>query len=239
MSQLALTRWVPPAMRHLWKERSKHKPLSASPNPRAGCVAVLDDSSSMHGDPIAELNAGMAECARVVKSDKLAAADIEFAVVTVGGEAKVAVPFTPAAEFEPPVLTARGGTPLGQGLALALQLLHERQQVYREQDLDFHKPFLLLLTDGAETVSPTAFQQAGTVIKALQQRNLIRFYPVGVDGADMAALATLTVGEPYLLRGLNFQALFAWLGRSLRSVSRSQPGDDFEPDDPRDCGIAD
>jgi uncharacterized protein YegL len=226
-------------MRHLWQQRSQQQPLSASPNPRVACVLALDNSSSMHGDPIAQVNAGVAEFVRFLKSDRLSAADIEVAVVTVGGEAKAAVPFTPAAEFDPPVLTAGGGTPLGHGLALGLQLLHERQQVYRQHDLDTHAPFLLLLTDGAETVSPAAFRQAGSVIKALQQRSLIRFYPVGVDGADMAALADLTTGEPYRLRGLNFQALFAWLGRSLRSVSRSQPGDDFEPDDPRDCGIAD
>jgi uncharacterized protein YegL len=237
VSQLALARWIPPSLRSRTEERPK--PPSASPNAKVPCVVVLDDSTSMHGEPIAQLNAGVAEFARALKSDRLAAADIEIAVVTIGCEAKVAAPFTPVSAFEPPVLTARGGTPLGQGLALGLRLLHERQQVYREHDLDAHKPCLLLLTDGAETVSPAEFQKAGTVIKALQQRGLIRFYPVGVDGADMAALGTLTTGDPYRLRGLNFQALFAWLGRSLRSVSRSQPGDDFEPDDPRDCGIAD
>lgn len=236
MSQLAVSKWLPPALVPL--ARRKPAPPSASPNPRVPCVVVLDCSTSMAGDPITQVNAGTAEFARFLKADRLTAADVEVAVVTVGGEAKVAHPFTPAAEFDPPVLTAGGGTPLGRGLATGLQLLHERQQVYRDLDLDAHKPCLLLLTDGAETASPDEFRRAGEATRALQQRGLIRFYPVGVDGADMAALATLTVDEPYRLRGLNFQALFAWLGRSLRSVSRSRPGDDFEPDDPRDCGIA-
>lgn len=236
MSQLALAKWLPPALVPV--ARPKPKPPSASPNPRVPCVVVLDCSTSMAGDPIAQVNAGTAELARHLKSDRLSAADIEVAVVTVGGEAKVAHPFTPAAEFDPPLLTAGGGTPLGRGLATGLHLLGERAKVYRELDLDAHKPCLLLLTDGAETASHDEFRRAGEAIRRLQRAGLIRFYPVGVDGADMAAIGTLTVGEPYRLRGLDFKALFAWLGRSLRSVSRSRPGDDFEPADPRDCGIA-
>lgn len=236
MSQFPVSEWLPPAL--LPALPPKPEPPSASPNPKVPCVVVLDCSTSMFGDPIAQVNAGTAELARALKSDRLTAADVEVAVVAVGGAPEVAHPFTPAAEFTPPVLTAGGGTPLGRGLFTGLHLLGERAKVYRELDLDAHKPCLLLLTDGAETASPDEFRRAGEVTRRLQQAGLIRFYPVGVDGADMAALATLTVGKPYRLRGLDFKALFAWLGRSLRSVSRSQPGDDFEPADPRDCGIA-
>jgi uncharacterized protein YegL len=151
---------------------------------------------------------------------------------------EVTRPFTPAAGFDPPVLAAGGGTPLGRGLATGWRLLHERLELYRELELDAHKPFLLLLTDGQETECEDEFRRAGEATRKLQRAGLVRFYPVGVDGADMDALAALTAGEPYKLRGLNFKALFAWLGRSLRSVSQSRPGDGFEPADPRDCGIA-
>jgi uncharacterized protein with von Willebrand factor type A (vWA) domain len=37
-----------------------HPELVANPEPRCACLLLLDTSGSMHGQPIAELNAGLA-----------------------------------------------------------------------------------------------------------------------------------------------------------------------------------
>jgi uncharacterized protein YegL len=156
--------------------------------------------------------------------------------VTVGGSVKVECPFVPATGFDPRVLKAGGDTPLGRGVLTALEQLAERLKLYRELALDYHKPMLLVLSDGEETRSPDEFRRAGELTRRLQQQGVLRAYIVGVDGANMAQLATLTAGEPYRLRTLKIPDHFRWLGRSLYYASRSQV-DDFEPVDPRASGI--
>jgi uncharacterized protein YegL len=205
---------------------------TASPNPRVPCVVVRDGTASMAGPKIDQLNAGMRELARFVRSDKLVAADAELASVAVAGVAKVEVPFAPAGSFDPPPLEPHGTTPLGDGLLTGLQLLSDRLALYRELDLDHHVPWLLLVTDGEENDDPERFAAAGRAIRQLEKANRLRFFAVGVDGANMAALQSLTIYKPYALRGLDFKALFAWLYRSLRTVSQSQPGEDVRPEDP-------
>lgn len=214
-------------------------PPTKSPDPRVPCVIVLDKSSSMAGDNIDQLNAAMAAFGEFVKADKLTAANAELAVVTVGDTVEVKVPFTPGASFAPPVLEAYGNTPLGAGCLTALQLLNERVALYRELELDSHAAWLLVLTDGGENVDHGQFATAGRLIRGLERAEKLRFFAVGVEGADMGQLQTLTTGQPYKLRGLAWKACFAWLYRSLRTVSQTRPGEKFKIQTPADAGCAD
>jgi uncharacterized protein YegL len=218
--------------------RTRPAPPTASPNPRVACVLVLDTSSSMSGDGIAQLNAGVRRFARSVKSDRLSAADVEVAVVGVGGDARVLTDFAPAAAWEPAAMRAGGGTPLGRGVLTALALTDRRLAVYRDHDFLAHPPMAVLITDGEETDSPGEFDRAAEVMRDLERRDAIRFYPVGVDGADMRRLAALSIRPPYALRELNFDRFFDWLARSVRQVSRSVVGGE-EWDDPAAAGVAD
>jgi uncharacterized protein YegL len=212
-------------------------PPTASPDPRVPCDIVVD-KSSMAGDKIAQFNAALAAFDEFVKSDKLTSANAELAVVSVADTVEVEVPFTPAASFKPPVLEAYGNTPLGGGCLTALQLLDERLKLYREHERDAHTPWLMLLTDGGENVDHGQFAAAGHLIRRLEGAGRLRFFAVGVDGADMPQLQTLTAGRPFKLRGLDWKACFAWLYRSLRTVSRARPGQDVEPQNPCAAGWA-
>jgi uncharacterized protein YegL len=218
---------------------------TASPNPRLACLLVLDRSGSMDGDKIAQLNGGTKQFAKTLKADKMSAADIEVAALAVGGGpgsgngVEVLNDFTPAAVWKPPVLQAAGDTPLGRGMLTGLSLLHRRHGVYREHDLLYHPPTMVLITDGGENASQEEFARAGEIIRELERREAIRFYPIGVDGADMDQLATLSIRPPYKLRGLNFDRFFDWLARSVYKASQTVPGGGFNLDDPADAGVAD
>lgn len=217
---------------------------TASPNPRAAVALTLDTSGSMIGDKIEQLNGGTKLLARSLQSDRLSAADIEVACVGVGGgflgrgEVSVLSDFTPAAAWQPPELEAGGGTPLGRGLLTTLAVIARRQAVYRERDLLYHPPTLVLITDGWESESGDEFVRAGDVLRDLERRDAVRFYPVGVAGADMDRLATLSIRPPYTLDAVEFDRFFDWLARSARQTSRSVPGDGFEPADPAAAGVA-
>ena len=73
--------------------------------------------------------------------------------------------------------------------------------------------------------SPTDdYRRAKTLIADGEERRAFCFYAVGVDRADMATLADISVRAPLRLRGLQFTELFRWLSSSLSAVSRSGPG---------------
>lgn len=65
-----------------------------------------------------------------------------------------------------------------------------------------------------------------------EDKKILSFFAVGVEGADMARLGELSKRDPLKLKGLDFRSLFQWLSKSQQSVSRSTPGDAVSLDNP-------
>ncbi len=192
-----------------------------NPEPRCPVVLALDVSWSMRGQPIDELNAGLQEFERAIKADKLAALRVEIALVTFGGAVQ-SVDFVPADQFQPPPLSATGGTPMGQAVQQALTLLRERKEKYKRNDVDYYRPWLFLISDGDPT---DAWESAAAQAQQEEARKGVSVYAVGVEGADLAKLGRFcSANSPLKLKGLAFAELFTWLSKSLSAVSQQRPG---------------
>jgi uncharacterized protein YegL len=194
--------------------------FASNPEPRCPCVLLLDVSGSMSGEPIAELNAGLASFRDELAADALATKRVEVALTTFG-PTQVALPFTSAAEFEPPTLAAQADTPMGAAILRAIDLVRERKQAYRDNGIAYYRPWIFLITDGAPT---DAWQPAAEAVRAGESGKAFAFFAIGVRGADMDVLRRISVREPLSLQALRFGLLFSWLSSSLKSVSRSTPG---------------
>jgi uncharacterized protein YegL len=193
-----------------------------NPEPRCAVALVLDVSGSMLNQPIAELNAGLQEFEKAIKTDPLAALRVEVAMVTFGGTV-TGIDFVTADQFHPPELTAGGGTPMGQAVQQALTMLQDRKNTYKHNGIDYYRPWLFLITDGAPT---DAWQAAAEQARQEEDRKGVSVYAIGVEGADMQTLSLFSSKrQPLKLKGLTFRELFQWLSKSLGAVAMSNPGE--------------
>jgi uncharacterized protein YegL len=62
-------------------------------------------------------------------------------------------------------------------------------------------------------------------VKEAEAKKSVAFFTVGVEEADLAALAKIATRTPMKLKGLAFRELFSWLSTSLQRVSQSQVGE--------------
>lgn len=192
-----------------------------NPEPRCPLVLVLDVSGSMGGQPIGELNEGLALLARELADDDLASQRVEVAIVTFG-PVRVDQDFVSAADFEPPKLRARGDTPMGAAVSRAISLVDERKAAYRQAGLAYYRPWIMLITDGGPTDSWSAAKAA---VHQGEANGSFAFFAVGVGSADMGVLDELAPRGAMALQGLAFRELFQWLSQSQKHVSASRVGD--------------
>lgn len=201
-------------------------PFAENPQPRCASVLLLDVSGSMSGKPLEELQAGLAVYRDELAADDLAKKRVEVAVITFGGTVDVVHQFSTADSFLPPSLTSNGDTPMGQAVVTGLDLLDQRKKEYRQNGIQYYRPWVFLITDGAPTDESTPkWAEAVERVHKGEEQKTFSFFAVGVEGANMAKLKELSKREPLKLRGLRFRDLFQWLSNSQQTVSRSNPDD--------------
>jgi uncharacterized protein YegL len=175
----------------------------------------------MAGAKLTQLNAGLAEFERQLKSDPLAAKRAEVSIITFG-PVVVQQDFVTADSFFAPTLAAAGDTPMGAAIRMAIDNTQRRKHAYKTNGVGYYRPWIFLITDGAPTDDVT---DATAAIREGEASNQFSFYAVGVDSADMSRLKSIVVRDPLKLKGLSFRELFIWLSNSVSQVSRSQIGE--------------
>jgi uncharacterized protein YegL len=132
--------------------------------------------------------------------------------------------FVTVDQFQPPLLEAGGETPMGEAVQRALALLRDRKEVYKQNGLDYFRPWMFVITDGKPT--DKGWEQAADQVKQEEVRRGVIFYAVGVEKADMKVLSRFSEARPPLkLKGLAFGDLFMWLSKSLSVIAHSRPGE--------------
>jgi uncharacterized protein YegL len=199
--------------------------FAENPEPRCACVLLLDTSGSMAGEKIDALNEGIRTFKEELQGDPLASRRVEVAIVTFDSQVQVVQDFVTVDAFEPPLLHASGQTAMGTGILRALELVRERKAVYKRNGIAYYRPWIFMITDGEPTEPDHIVQHAAQEVRREEENRGVAFFAVGVDKANMATLAQISVRQPLKLRGLAFRELFVWLSASMQRVSGSKPGD--------------
>jgi uncharacterized protein YegL len=190
--------------------------------PRCPVVLLLDNSGSMSGQRIQQLNQGVAVFKQSVDQDALARQRVEVAIVSFG-PVRMRQDFVTIDQFVPPQLQAEDLTPMGEAINYALDSLENRKADYKNNGIQFYRPWVFLITDGSPT---DTWQAAAQRVRQGENDKKFTFFAVGVQGADMGILSQIAPPSrpPLLLNGLDFKSMFLWLSASMTAVSHSQPG---------------
>lgn len=211
--------------------------MADNPSPRCPVVLLLDVSSSMAGNPIQQLNEGLRVLAADMQGDELASMRVEVAVIAFGATVSAMdvrgnagpisldadTAFVTMDEFVAPWLAESGLTPMGEATRKGLQLVRERKDIYKRYGIDYFRPWIFLISDGAPNDS--GWQAAAQEAQRAQRNKETLFFAVGVEGADLNTLAMFcTDYQPVMLQGLDFTSLFQWMSKSLSRASSGEPG---------------
>lgn len=198
--------------------------FSDNTNQRTPCVLLLDGSGSMQGAPIAQLYDGLRVFEAQLKQDPTTALRVQVLVLRVGDNDQVEVltDWCDSIDFTAPVVTANGSTPLGAGITVALEKVEAQKRAYDANGISSTRPWIMMISDGVPT--DTGWQEAAARARAAEQNKKCVVFPIGTEGADLAALGMFSNRAPRRLQGLNFADLFVWLSRSMSVVSGSTPG---------------
>ena len=195
-----------------------------NPEPRCPVVLLLDTSSSMSGERINQLNAGIATFKQEVERDTTASLRVEVAIVTFNSDVQTVQDFVTIDQFSPPKLVAEGLTAMGQGIELALDKVKNRKSIYKENGIQYYQPWVFLITDGGPT---DEWKDAAQRVRQAVAEKKLSFFAVGVQGVNMNKLSQIAPPSipPVKLDGLKFREMFRWLSSSMKRVSSSKVGD--------------
>lgn len=187
--------------------------------PRCACLLILDNSGSMAGARLEQLNAGVRQFREELMADPLAQKRVEVGVISFG-PVKVVTEFTTADQWNPVTLEAESDTPMGSAIEKALDMIERRKSDYRKGGVSMYRPWMILITDGSPTDS---VHSASLLIREGEAAKKFAFFAIGVDGANMDALKNIAAPErgPMRLDGHKFREFFMWLSASMKSVSQS------------------
>jgi uncharacterized protein YegL len=206
-----------------------------NPEPQLPCVLLLDTSGSMEGSRIDQLNAGLWTFKQQIMQDPVARKRVYVALVTFNSKVEVVEQYSPRlgiatafvsiGDFDPPVLTARGQTFMARGIKTALDLLQAHKRSLREQEWDYYRPCVFMVTDGhPEGEEGSQISEAGARVRAEEASKRVLFYAVGVDGSDLSLVRPLCAREPVDLNGHDFGEAIAFLSRSISTLSQQRAG---------------
>jgi uncharacterized protein YegL len=211
-------------------------PIANPDKPQAACVLLLDTSRSMRGAPLRALQEGLEAYRTFLAGDEEASLIVETCVITFSDEAKVVHPFSSIESLPSLTLEAGGWTAMGAAIELGIQQIEERKAFYKEEGVDYYRPFLVLLTDGAPTDLKSQARFDEVAAKLQQGARDRKFIPLffGTGKADFPRLKRLLgdAGTVTGIDGARFEEFFQWLSKSVSGLKDSKPGDKVAFQDP-------
>ena len=196
---------------------------------RCPILLCLDHSGSMQGAPISELRQALDQFRADLLEDPIVAAKVDVGLVTFNNMIQIH-DFVNATTFQPPNLTALGGTNMAFAMQVALDLCEKRKDSYREHGIAYHRPWIILITDGyPDHDTPEEILQIHQRITSAEETRRAAVFTVACGDDSLTQWLTDNITPPgrpaKRTSEANFKDLFKWLSNSQIALSKSAPGE--------------
>jgi len=209
--------------------------LANNPNTRIPICIALDVSGSMDGKKIDELNRGVNIFLKTIFEDEITRYSADIAILTFGGTVEKVLDFGAVEDIKLPKFLARGGTPMGEAVLEALDMLEDRKKQYQKNAVTYWQPWLVLMTDGAATdgehAIPNKVAMAAEKTCDLVKNKKLTLFSIIIEPGTPDELEKFC-GKLAPLDGVKFEEFFVWLSQSVSVVSESSPGTRLKLPDP-------
>lgn len=195
------------------------------------CCFVVDVSGSMRGKPIKELNEGLKTFHKDIKTDRRLSKRLEVSIITFNEVPKTVLKPSLVSKITMPKLQAGGTTAMVDGVREGINMVMARKEWYKKTGQPYKRPWIVLLTDGV----PDDGQDIIGLAKEIQHKTgdkTFAFLGIGVEGADMSILETLSGTKIFdinnfdgvgvmKLKEFKFAEFFRWLQNSIEVINNS------------------
>ena len=149
---------------------------------------------------------------------------VHASIVTFDTEVKVLRNFAEIKSGEAPrVPLGEEGTAMGPGVNLALDMLEAYCDLLKKMGATRYPPYLILMSDGLDTIGRAAFNRARARIRELVHYHRLCVFPFGIGpDARLNRLSELSPEQnPLHLEERRVEEMFKWLGMKIGAVSSS------------------
>ena len=209
--------------------------------PHMPVVILIDNSGSMFGQAISNVEKSVNRFAADICKDPKAADRVDICVMSFNESVTVLQDWCPITEMRKVELSA--GTNMSAALRKAVDKLRERGHLYENNGIEVRMPYLIILTDG---MGDNIDQIAEEIRDRTNSKKMLPWF-LGVNGYDKTTAGMITEGKRVFEltdeNGYDFTDFFKVMEVSIKAVSTSAPGakpvikDEENPLNQKDCGV--
>ena len=202
--------------------------LFSNPSARIPVCFLLDTQDSREGKP----TKSSWELAEFLIKDDISRFSVEVCTVIYGAISHVGDFGSLDLRKTSPSYKTEGELFLGDALKLAREKLRGRTQEYKGAGVDYHKPWLIVMTDSHATGDKALLDKEVAEIANQQRQNQLEILTIAIGNkVDLDVLEQISPErEPYRMQDGKFTEFYSWIAANLTKVSQSLPGEDYKLD---------
>ncbi len=188
---------------------------------------VVKDSNGKVRPRIDQLNDGLQLFKDEIESMSDVEREIDVALITFGGDVQVHQDFTPITDWEPPVLSEGGKTPMGAAIQKTSELIESRKKEYKRDGVPYKRPLVWVLTDGRPTdMKPgsSKWENVKQKIDTAENQNQFNLFIMTIGSDADTEIVEQLHPRTMALKDGKFEEFFEFLSNSVKTASSTEKG---------------